>query len=142
MASTSKPERAGVDLGGGCACGRTRYRARGVPRDLTLCHCTDCRRASAAPAVAWVAFQASEVEWTRSPALRQSSERARRGFCPDCGTQLSFFLVAEPEALDLTLCSLDDPEALAPDDHTYTRSQLSWFHTGDDWPRYETSRPR
>ena len=140
MATPSTSETSGVDVSGGCACGRTRYRARGVPRDRTLCHCTDCRRASAAPAVAWVTFRASEIEWTLTPTVRQSSQRAMRGFCPDCGTQLSFFLVAEPNAVDLTLCSLDDPEALTPQDHTYTRSQLSWLQTADHWPRYETSR--
>jgi hypothetical protein len=140
MASPPARQNSSVDLAGGCACGRHRYRTRGVPRDLTLCHCTDCRRASGAPAVAWVTFRASEIEWTLTPALRQSSPRAQRGFCPDCGTQLSFFLVAEPDAVDLTLCSLDDPEALAPEDHTYTRSRLSWLQTSDDWPRYATSR--
>ncbi len=141
MRTPSSPEKAAVDLSGGCACGRHRYRARGVPRDLTLCHCSDCRRASAAPAVAWVTFRASEIEWTSLPALRQSSARAQRGFCPECGTQLSFFLVADPDVVDLTLCSLDDPEALKPESHIYTRSQLSWLRTADPWPRYEASRP-
>jgi hypothetical protein len=42
--------------------------------------------------------------------------------------------------VDLTLCSLDDPEALAPEDHTYTRSQVSWLRTSDDWPRFATNR--
>ncbi len=75
------------------------------------------------------------------PTLRQSSARAKRGFCPECGTQLSFFLVAEPDAVDLTLCSLDDPEALTPESHIYTRSQLSWLQTADHWPRHKASRP-
>jgi hypothetical protein len=30
---------------GGCYCGRVRYRARGVSRQVTECHCSQCRKA-------------------------------------------------------------------------------------------------
>jgi heme-degrading monooxygenase HmoA len=129
-----------VDLAGGCACGAVRYRARGVPRDETLCHCRDCRRASAAPAVAWVTFDTSDIEWSRVPKDWRSSAPVRRSFCADCGTPLAFRRLNVPEETDLTLVSLDDPEALRPKDHTYTRSQLSWFVVVDGLPRFAAAR--
>jgi hypothetical protein len=131
-----------VDVAGGCACGAVRYRARGVPRDQTLCHCVDCRRACGAPAVGWVTFDADEVEWTGGLKERRSSARAIRGFCADCGTQLSFRLVSAPREIDLTLGSLDEPNGIAPRDHTYTRSQCSWLRLADGLPRFETARAK
>lgn len=143
--SRSMPERAPeratpVDVAGGCACGAIRYRARGVPRDQTLCHCTDCRRATGAPAVAWVTFDSELVEWSGSVKERRSSEHAVRGFCAACGTQLSFRRVGLPQEIDLTVGSLDAPDALGPRDHTYVRSRLSWFRVADELPTYETAR--
>jgi heme-degrading monooxygenase HmoA len=135
-----EPPAVPVDVGGGCACGAVRYRARGVPRDQTLCHCSDCRRASGAPAVGWMTFDAEQIEWAGAPKERRSSEQAVRGFCAKCGTQLSFRRVALPSEIDLTLGSLDDPNAIAPRDHTYTRSQLSWLRVADGLPRFEAAR--
>jgi hypothetical protein len=41
---------------------------------------------------------------------------------------------------DITTCSLDDPEAAAPEDHTWTHERLSWLCTADALPRYPNSR--
>jgi len=74
------------------------------------------------------------------PKLRRSSERATRGFCAECGTALSYQLVAKPELVDLTLGSLDEPTALPPKDHTFTRSQLRWLVFADGLPRHPAER--
>nr|WP_268244694.1 hypothetical protein [Formosimonas limnophila] len=39
-------------LKGGCQCGHIRYQLTGEPLMTALCHCTMCRRATAAPTVA------------------------------------------------------------------------------------------
>jgi hypothetical protein len=125
---------------GGCACGSVRYVARGAPRNETLCHCSDCRRAAGAPVVGWVTFRTREVEWTGTPKHRRSSDRATRSFCGECGTALTYQLLSEPELVDLTLGSLDDPNAIAPKDHTDTQSQLDWLTFADGLPRFATTR--
>ncbi len=139
--SPRPPPSTRVELAGGCACGRARYTVRGVPRDRTLCYCVDCRKASGATPVAWATFAQSELSFD-SGELREraSSERARRGFCPDCGTQLTFAYVAQPGSIDLAVATLDDPEAIAPEDHSWVRSKPSWLRIGDDLPRFERNR--
>src|SRR5262245_49623924 len=105
---------ADLSLEGGCACGAIRYRVRGTPYHRTLCHCVDCRRASGAPVVAWASFAVAALTWTRgAPKLRRSSDHAERGFCSDCGTQLTFQDDQSRWELDLTLASLDRPQAVA-----------------------------
>ena len=78
-------------LEGGCQCGAVRYRIDGSPALAALCHCSMCRRAHAAPAVAWAMYQRSQVSFTgEPPTTYESSPGAQRAFCPRCGTQISF----------------------------------------------------
>ena len=54
------------------------------------------------------------------------------------GTQRT--LHDEPGYLDVTLISLDDPEAVRPSYHIWTASRIAWFDTADDLPRYPENR--
>jgi hypothetical protein len=87
-----------------------------------------------------VTFATREIEWSGQQRFRQSSARAQRGFCAACGTQLSFQVLASPETTDLTLASLDEPAAVWPEDHTFTRSQLPWLVFADGLPRFAAAR--
>lgn len=70
-------------LKGGCFCGKLRYEVSGTPFDSTICHCADCRRAIAAPFVAWFSIKSSEFRFVRGvPASLVSSESVLRDFCP------------------------------------------------------------
>jgi hypothetical protein len=120
---------------GGCLCGAVRYRATGVSYDRTNCHCTICRRASGAPFVAWATFHAADFAFTSGdPARFASSSADVRTFCGRCGTPLTFQRLDKQEEIDVTICSMDHPEDLAPEDHTWTRSQLPWIKLGDTLP--------
>ena len=64
-------------LEGGCQCGAVRYEVTGDPVMTAICHCSMCRRANAAPVVAWAMFEESQVSFTQtSPKLYASSEEA------------------------------------------------------------------
>lgn len=126
---------------GGCACGAVRYEARGTPFHRTLCHCADCRRAAGAPAVAWFSVRADELAIVQGTPLRhRSSPAVERSFCGRCGTQLSYRNDAWPDEIDVTTCSLDDPEALAPQDHTFAARRLHWLKIEDGLPAYAGTR--
>jgi hypothetical protein len=70
----------------------------------------------------------------------RSSGAAVRSFCGRCGTQLTFQRDDAPSEVDITVCSLDDPEALTPEDHTFTRSRLTWIGLSDGLPEHPTIR--
>ncbi len=121
---------------GGCHCGAVRYRARGPANEAAFCHCTDCRGIGGAPLVAWAGFSRSGFEFTRGePKRYASSETAERQFCGNCGTPLTFRQHGE-DSLDVTLSTLDDPEAVRPKVHVFTRSRLDWVRISDDLPQY------
>jgi len=91
------------ELEGGCQCGAVRYVLTGTPVMAALCHCTMCRRANAAPAVGWAMFSEEQVRFTKGPPTQYaSSPEAKRGFCAQCGTQISFTASYIPGLIDIT----------------------------------------
>ena len=45
-----------------------------------------------------------------------------------------------PEEIDITTCSLDDPNAVPPKDHTRTSSKLRWVDLADGLKEYPEGR--
>jgi len=130
-----------MGLQGGCYCGTVRYEVFGDTFNSTLCHCTDCRKASGAPAIAWFSVKVNGLGWTSgTPRQYRSSPRATRSFCADCGTTLTWQADEYLDEVDIATGSLDDPNALPPADHTYTRSRLAWMDLHDGLPEFQTTR--
>jgi hypothetical protein len=128
-------------LTGGCRCGAIRYKADAAPLSETNCHCEDCRETTGAPFVAWLTVPASTFRFTQgAPVQFQSSEHAARTFCGVCGTALTFRSTKFADEVDVTICSLDEPEKVRPKSHTWTRSQLSWIELADGLPTFDKSR--
>ena len=127
-------------LNGGCLCGDIRYEAGAGAMHQSACHCSMCRRASGAPFVAWFSVPRLNLRWLQGrPSSYASSEHGTRSFCARCGTQLLFEDDRYPEEVDLTTCSLDDPDRLAPQSHIYTATQVAWVKLDDGLPRYSAS---
>jgi hypothetical protein len=129
------------DHAGGCACGAVRSEARGPAANLCFCHCASCRRAAGATPVAWGTFAISRFRVTRGELARfRSSPPVVRGFCAQCGTALTYAHSARPDEIDVTLASLDDPNALAPEAHIWLSDRTVWAPTSDDLPKLERWR--
>lgn len=128
-------------LTGGCYCKAIQYRVSDRITNPTNCHCEMCRGTSGAPCVAWFSVVTEDYELlSGTPTQFRSSSHATRTFCPTCGTQLTFVDDATPGETDVTICSLDDPDAVAPRDHTFTRSQLGWLKLADGLPQFRRRR--
>ena len=126
---------------GGCQCGAVRYRALGAPLMTAICHCTMCRRAHAAPAVAWAMFTEEQVRIGEARVYPSSAE-GRRGFCPHCGTQIFFRADYIPGLVDLAIGSMDKPEALPPQLHYWHSKHLAWVEFADGLPRHPEFPPQ
>jgi hypothetical protein len=97
---------------GGCQCGAVRFRVEGALDKPSVCHCRMCQKASGNFYMALVSVRQARLEWTRGEPKRfQSSNFARRGFCGQCGTPLTY---EAPDGVALTIGAFDDPEDLAP----------------------------
>jgi len=127
-------------LKGGCFCGRVRYETTGAPFHETNCHCSICRRTSGAAFVTWFSVPRTQFRFVSGEPTRfRSTLKGVRTFCSHCGTPLTFEL-EDLEEMDVTTCSLDDPNRLPPKDHTWTSSRLAWIHLADGLPQFRESR--
>jgi hypothetical protein len=118
-------------LTGGCLCGAVRYRATPEHREGYYCHCRMCQLAFGNTRAAFVNLRKDQVQWlTAPPASYASSKLARRGFCANCGTPLSFEYV-DSERMDLSVGSLDDPGAVKPSSHFAVESRIAAWHAQD-----------
>jgi hypothetical protein len=131
-------------LTGGCLCGEIRYRISGAPVEALYCHCRMCQRAHGAPIVAWLTVPLDAFMLTAgNPASYRSSAKAWRHFCSRCGTPLTWREAENPRLVDISIASLDNPEAIEPSVHVWTDSRIAWFDTADHLPRYPASeRPK
>jgi len=121
-------------LTGGCLCGAVRYRAAPDHRDGYYCHCRMCQLAFGNTRAAFLNLRKDQVQWlSRRPSYFASSKIARRGFCRECGTPLSFEYHAS-ENMDLSVGSLDDPAALKPVSHFAVESRIPAWHVPDGLP--------
>jgi hypothetical protein len=127
---------------GGCLCGQVRYCLRGAPLSSGTCQCRTCRKASAAAIVPWIRVDAERFAFTAGrPVEFESSPEVTRTFCGRCGTPLTYRTASYAGTIDVTTCSLDDPEAFPPLGHVWTSHRLSWVRLGDGLPCFEEGVP-
>lgn len=124
---------------GGCHCGAVRFEAEGKPEHVALCHCSDCRKSSGAPMVAWAAFKEEQFRLIRgTPTGFNSSGNVTRSFCPTCGTGFAY---RNPDVLpglvDVQIATFDDPDALKPMAHIQTAERIGWMETAHSLPAFE-----
>ncbi|PKA40517.1 aldehyde-activating protein [Rhizobium sullae] len=126
--------RAGASHSGGCQCGAVRYRASGEPGYPHVCHCRMCQKAAGNYFLPLGSFMRVDFAITRGePKWFRSSDLVRRGFCGDCGTPL-FYDIPEADSVNITLGSLDEPDAVKPVMQSNTGRKMSWFHALDTLP--------
>ena len=127
---------------GGCLCGAVRFRAAGAPLSSVICHCRTCRRAGAAPSVAWLTFDRGSVEVIRgAPRPFASSPGVVRTFCADCGSPLTYANDARPNVIDVTTMSLDDESLFPPTQEEWVSHKLVWQATDPSLLQYPQDPP-
>jgi hypothetical protein len=125
---------------GGCLCSAIRFRISGEPVFSSICHCATCRRASAAPTVAWLTFDRGQVEiLSGRPHTYRSSQGVVRQFCGTCGSQLSYESIESPTTIDITTASLDNPNLFPPTMEVWLEHRVSWQSPDQTRARYPRS---
>ena len=124
---------------GGCQCGKIRYALYVAPQNAHVCHCRMCQRATGGLFAALAGAPKSEFAWTAGqPAFFASSNLAKRAYCADCGTPLSFSYDMPEARFYVTIGSMDDPE-VAPIIQQYgVESRISWVKFCEDTPAEKT----
>ena len=132
---------------GGCLCGGVRFSYTGELGGslglVTVCHCSQCRRAHGFAAGVAPASAAGFIVTQGQDLIREyeSSPGKLRGFCGTCGAPLYSRRTANPEAIRLRLGTLDNPPGdLKVEAHIFATDVPAWAES-DDAPRYPGLEP-
>ena len=126
---------------GGCSCGAVRYRLTSEPLFVHCCHCLNCQRQTGSAFVVNVLIEAERVETlAREPepvdVARDDGSTQRIYRCPECRVAV-YSEYGWPEILFVRAGTLDEPSAVAPDVHIYTRSKVPWVRFPEGVPAFE-----
>ncbi|HZS84889.1 MAG TPA: GFA family protein [Stellaceae bacterium] len=129
-------------LEGGCACGAVRYRLESAPMFVHCCHCRDCQRQTGSAFVLNALIEtrrltllSGEPEAVGVPTDSGRPHDIHR--CPACGTAVWSDYGGRPALRFVRVGTLDEPSALPPDVHIYTRSKLPWVTLPQGVPAFE-----
>jgi len=70
-----------------------------------------------------------------------SSSFGHRTFCGSCGTPLYMRVDHQPETVDFSVTTLDEPSAVRPGFHIFWSSRIDWLDWNDGLPKFERFRP-
>ena len=119
-------------LKGGCQCGAIRFEVSGPLQDASVCHCRMCQKAFGNVFAPLVSVRDTDFRWTKAEPKRfASSNLVNRGFCPDCGTPLTY---EAPDGIAVAIGAFDHPEKLKPHIQYGVEARISWLDHINDWP--------
>jgi len=126
---------------GGCSCGAVRYRLTSEPLIVHCCHCLNCQRQTGSAFVINLLIEADRVEVVSGApepvdAPRDDGSRQRIHRCPVCQVAV-FSEYGWPELLFVRGGTLDEPSAVKPDVHIYTKSRVPWVVVPPGTPAFE-----
>ncbi len=122
-------------------CGGVRYEYAGEFGTITICHCSDCRKAQGSGAVIAAPVDVSAFRWMQGEDLiteYESSPGKKRAFCRRCGAPLYSAKDDSPGVLRLRMGSIDTPVEATPVAHIFVTDLPAWAAIDDDLPRYDT----
>ncbi len=132
-----------MGLEGGCACGTVRYRLTSEPMFVHCCHCKDCQRQTGSAFVLNGLIEADRIELLQGqpepiPVPTSSGRPHDIHRCPICLTAVWSDYGRRPGLRFVRVGALDEPAAVSPDAHIFTRSKLPWVRLPEDVPAFDT----
>ncbi|WEF24890.1 GFA family protein [Paracoccus sp. S3-43] len=119
------------DFTGRCLCGAVTFKGSGGSEPPSACHCSQCRRWSGH---VWASASASDVSVAGPVRWYRSSDKAERGFCPECGSSLFWrqIGVTNPE---IAAGAIDNPTGLRLAGHIYVADKGDYYDIADGLPQ-------
>ena len=126
-------------LKGSCLCGQVRYEYDGDITEVSMCHCSQCRKAQGTAYVAVSPVESSKLRLVAGAALlreyRATPGKARI-FCSCCASPLYRARDDLPGIKRLRLGTLDTPFQCSNTYHIHTASKADWEVIADGLPQY------
>lgn len=129
---------------GGCLCNGIRYEYDGKIDEISLCHCSLCRKAQGSAYVAVCPIDATRFRITKGNELLKEYRAVpykSRVFCSNCGSPIYSARDDLPDVKRLRLGTVETSFRCSNAYHIYVGSKADWEAIGDDLPQHAESRP-
>ncbi len=129
---------------GHCECGRIRYEVDGDIEDFSHCHCSQCRRLHGAAYATFAGVSRDKFRYISGETdikIYASSESNDRVFCTECGSNILVDPKQEPEALYISMSTVDGDPPHPTGYHAFVGSKAPWHEITDDLEQYDTEPP-
>ena len=125
-----------------CSCGTVRFRMTSAPLFVHCCHCTDCQRQTGSAFVLNALIEADRVEILAGepePVTMPTESGLPHDIyrCPKCRIAVWSTYGGRTKIRFVRVGTLENPAALPPDVHIYTRSKLPWVALPEGVPAFE-----
>jgi hypothetical protein len=145
---------------GGCSCGAMRYRLTSRPMFTHCCHCLDCQNQTGSAFAINGLIETSRIEMLQGePVVLEMPSPSGRGHeihrCPKCFVALWSNYGRRSYLRFVRVATLDQPHAVEPDVHIFTRSKVPWvrlpegarafdvfYEMSREWPAEAQARRR
>jgi hypothetical protein len=115
---------------GGCSCGAVRYELKTAPMFVHCCHCLLCQRQTGSAFAINALIETDRIQVTgelNRVAMPTESGRPHDIYrCPKCAIAVWSDYGGRPSLRFVRVATLDQPHAIAPDVHIFTRSKVPW----------------
>lgn len=118
---------------GSCLCGDIRFETSAEPQGASMCHCGQCRKQSGG---IWSSAYVPEAGLTITGPVSwfASSDTAKRGICPRCGSFL-FWKAHDENTISFSLGSVDGPTGLSLTKHIFVADKGDYYEIADGVPQ-------
>ena len=128
---------------GGCLCNGVRYEYDGTIEEISICHCSICRKAQGPAYVAISPIDAAKFRITKGQGLLREYRavpKKARVFCTNCGSPIYSARDDLPGVRRLRLGTVDTPFQCANAYHIHVSSKAAWEVLTDELPKYDGAR--
>ena len=132
-----------MKIEGACQCGYITYEAEIDPKNVGICHCTDCQTLSGS-AFRTIAFTREGSFALLTGELKiyvktsESGNERPQSFCPKCGTPIYSTSTGDgPKVHSLRAGTIRQRDELVPQFQLWTQSQQSWISEIPSVPKLE-----
>jgi len=134
-----------LPITGGCLCGAIRYEISKPPLGSRTCWCRLCQYLAAGSASVNMIFPADAVAVTGPlrtfDRIADSGNHVTRGFCPECGTQVTSGSIENGHLMVIRTGTLDDPGLMGPQATIWADMAPHWAPIDADLPRHAKQPP-
>ncbi len=126
---------------GACLCGGICYEYDGAIDEISMCHCSQCRKAQGSAFVAVCPVDANKFKFIKGTELLKefrAVENKARVFCSNCGSPIYSARDDLPDIMRLRIGTIETAFQCENRYHAYADSKAPWYEIVDKLPRFSS----